>query len=149
MVGTGGEISTATMPTAKPEWIARVQSQMAGGAKIDAKSLNLIALVDEAAREHDLSGLVRLSSGQMSQDKLSQPGVLGNLATLLEKTHPAATDGLTYPGFSMDGGAATADNAADLKALGVKSAAAYKGVTTYLRSSMGAPMEWTGVVVRS
>jgi hypothetical protein len=137
------------MPTAKPEWIARVQPVMAGGVKIDAKSLNLIALVDEAAREHDLFGLVRLSNGQMSEANLSQPGVLDNLITLLEKTHPAPTDGLNYPGFTMDGGAATPDNAADLKALGVASAAAYKGVTTYFRSGMGAPTEWTGVVFPS
>ncbi|MEY9926820.1 hypothetical protein ABH926_001445 [Catenulispora sp. GP43] len=89
------------------EWIARVQPLMSGGAKIDAKTLNLIALVDEAAREHDTFGLVRLSNGRMSQDKLNQPGVLDNLVTLLEKTHPAATDGLNYPGFTLDGGAPT------------------------------------------
>lgn len=97
LVGTGGEISTATMPTAKPEWIARVQPLTTDGAEIDAKSLNLVAL---------------------------------------------------YPCFTMDGGRATADNA-DLKALGVTSATAYKGVTTYLRESMGALGEWQGPVFHS
>ena len=142
MVGTSGHISAGNAPTAKPEWVARLKSTDIGGDQIDAKNLNLIALVDEAAREHDLTGLVRLSNDQLTQAQLSQPGVLDELVAVLEKTHAAATDGYTYPGFKF-AGADSATGAADLRALGVSSATGYKGVhVVFGDGGHGLPLTW-------
>lgn len=149
LLGTAGHSTAATVPTAKPEWVARLQQTDAAGNQIDAKNLNLIALVDEAAREHDLNGLVRLSNGQVTRDQLSQPKVLSGLVAVLEKTHGAATDGLTFPGFAL-GGDGMPTSIADRKALGVASADGYKGlITVFGDGGTGRPFTWDSVTFNS
>lgn len=149
LLGTAGHSTAATVPTAKPEWVARLQQTDAAGNQIDAKNLNLIALVDEAAREHDLNGLVRLSNGRVTRDQLSQPKVLSGLVAVLEKTHGAATDGLTFPGFAL-GGDGMPTSIADRKALGVASADGYKGlITVFGDGGTGRPFTWDSVTFNS
>ena len=148
MIGNGGgRLSADNAPPAKPEWVARIQRTTAEGDPIDPQKLNLIALVDEAAREHDLNGLVRLSNGEITQAQLAQPKVLDELVALLEKTHGAVTDGLTYPSFTL-GGDATATSIADRKALGVASAAGYKGLFTVFEDGQH-PMTWVSLMSHS
>lgn len=149
--GTSGKISTKAMPTADPAWIARLQPGEDNShvdIVIDPGTLNLVALVDEAAREGDVSALVRLSNESESATDFSRPGLLAGLVTLLEKTHPAATDGITYPGFTMTGGPSGKTETEDAAALGLGAGAKYTGVTTYFRSATGpgsdGSTEWTG-----
>jgi hypothetical protein len=155
--GKTGRISTKNMPTADPGWTARVQHSAEAGTNpaIAANDINLIALVDEAAREHDIASLVRLSNGAATSERLSQPGLLDGLVNLLEKTHPIGQNGYTYPGFSVTGGsgvdsAGLAIEKSDAAALGLSSTSGYKGVHTYFDgnwSGGGADgsLEWTSV----
>ena len=150
--GTGGTISTNAMPTADPAWVRRLQPGEDNPYKdltLDAQTLNLVALVDEAAREGDIHALVRLSNGSETAEQLSRPGLLTGLTTLLEKTHPASTDGFTYPGFTLTGGPDSSKTAKeDAAALGLAPGAKYQGVTTYFRASTGPGSDgsvvWTG-----
>jgi hypothetical protein len=96
-----------------------------------------VALVDEAAREGDVPALVRLSDGSETADALNRPGLLAGLVVLLEKTHPADTDGFSYPGFTLTGGPNGKIESEDAAAVGLAAGAKYAGVTTYFRSSTG------------
>jgi hypothetical protein len=133
------------MPKADPAWVARIQPTAEVGdnpqnhtndTTINANDLNLIALVDEAAREHDVASLIRLSNGVQTTQTLNRPGALDALAAILEKTHAAAQNGYTYPGFAMTQGAGigpaeVAIEKADAAALGLSSPTDYKGGQTY------------------
>jgi hypothetical protein len=133
------------MPKADPSWTARIQPLAETGTnpRLSSDAINLIALVDEAAREHDIPSLIRLSNGDETAQALSQPGLLDGLVTLLEKTHPIGQDGYTYPGFELSGGTGAggtdlAVEKADAVALGVSSPVGYKGVHANFNGS------WSG-----
>lgn len=160
---SAGAITVDHMPTADPAWLARVQtesSQAGGGDKVtDPKLLNLMALVDEAAREKNLTALKRLCSGDCvagQQVTLWQkPGALETLSTLIEQAHK--TEGELLPGFILVGGNtfSDADSAADGKALGASSpkdyVAHHGGLATSFESGTGGqnlpPEHWTGLKV--
>lgn len=160
---SAGAITVDHMPTADPAWVARVQtegSKEGGGDKVtDPKLLNLMALVDEAAREKSLTALKRLCSGDCLPEKQvalwQKPGALETLSTLIEKTH--RTEGELLPGFVLVGGDSfgDADSAADGKVLGASSPKDYVsvhgGLATSFASGTGgqnpAPEHWTGLKV--
>lgn len=154
-----GAITVNHMPSADPAWLARVQTEPSANdmEKItDHKLLNLMALVDEAAREKDLKSLKRLCSGCDNAKQLTlwqKPGALETLSTLLEKTH--YSEGDLFPGFVLVGGDTfqDADSAADGKALGASSpneyAAEHGGWATAFEDGTGGenppPQQWYGL----
>jgi len=151
------------MPTANPAWVARVQTESSeeasNGDKItDPKLRNLMALVDEAAREKDLKSLGRLCSNDCVRSQQfvlwQNPGALDVLSTLIEKAH--RTEGELLPGFVLVGGNSftDADSAADGKLLGATSPQDYihhlSGWATSFQSGTGGnlpPEHWTGLKV--
>jgi hypothetical protein len=148
-----GWITSANAPAASAGALARMQASPSGEIPPDA--LNLIALVDQAAHANDIQALVHLSGcGEFGQPgneiscdgtraKWSNPQNVAALITLLERAHPAATDGWTYPGFNLGPGP---DDAADLALLGVRSPSDYTGlITSFRRSSEGEHLTfWDG-----
>lgn len=161
---SSGPITVDHMPTADPAWLARVQTEPStpgGYPKVtDPKLLNLMALVDEAAREKDTQALTRLCSGDCDPAKQlplwQKPGALDTLSILIEQTH--RTEGDLFPGFILAGSGAAftnADDTADGKALGATSARDYVanhgGLATSFSSGTGGadlpPEHWTGLKV--
>ena len=126
-------LSTANMPTADPDWIAAVQKSTDEGKPIASSlgiSVNLVALVDEAAKTSDLDSLIKLcygcdmgsaADGQAAKDALTKAmnstdakGRTGfaQLSILLEQSHPApghtTSSSWDYPGYAvLQKGAAT------------------------------------------
>jgi len=142
--GGGNDYSVQSMPKARPEWIAAVTKTDSAGKSLTAGptlSINLVALVDEAAKTEDLDSLVKLCylgcddlpESLPAKDASGRTGY-ARLSQLLEKTHPApgntASMSWDYPGFSAgDHGAATTIDHQDMKLLGV-STPPYKGLRT-------------------
>ena len=151
------------MPTAYPAWVARVQTESSedpnNGDKVtDPKLRNLMALVDEAAREKDLKSLTRLCSNDcvagQQRALWQEPGALETLSTLIEKAHH--TEGEVFPVFILNGenSFTDADSAADGKLLGATSPQDYihhlSGWATSFQSGTGGnlpPEHWTGLKV--
>ncbi|MBS2534308.1 hypothetical protein KGQ20_16170 [Catenulispora sp. NF23] len=162
---SAGPITVKHMPTADPAWVARVQTEPAdatGGAKVtDPKLLNLMALVDEAARESDTQALTRLCSDDCDAEQQlpmwQKPGALQTLSILIEKIH--GTEGDLFPGFILVGGGSFTGpgEVADGKALGASSprdyVANHGGLATSFSSGTGGqnlpPEHWTGLKVWS
>lgn len=157
---SAGPITVKHMPTADPAWVARVQTEPAndGGEKVtDPQLLNLMALVDEAAREKDTQALTRLCSNDCDVKQQlpmwQQPGALQTLSILIEKTH--GTEGDLFPGFILVGGDSFtgAGEIADGKALGASSPKDYVtnhgALATSFSSGTGGenlpPEHWTGL----
>lgn len=159
---SAGAITVNHMPTADPAWLARVQTEPSpeGMDKVsDPKLLNLMALVDEAAREKDLNALKRLCSADCVTSQQMplwlKPGALQTLSTLIEKTHN--TEGMLFPGFILVGGDSfqDPDSASDGRLLGASSPNDYVthhgGLATSFESGTGGedppPQHWTGLKV--
>jgi hypothetical protein len=104
-------IDSSNAPAAKPEWTARIQTMDDWGQVVDTKWTNLVALVDEAAREHDVAALSKLSDGMIGQEEMAAPGAFEQLSALMEKTHAFsdAASGMVYPGFVLTKGEAPLD----------------------------------------
>lgn len=145
-------ITSANAPVADPAALARVTHQGYGSFAVSWSNsqLNLIALVDQAARADDIPRLEALGGcaqntarGQQQLVQWRQPGVLAGLAKVLEQTHGAAADGIVFPGFRLAGWneeyAAT-----DLAALGVGSAGEISGIGTDFTPTPGGGMTWGG-----
>jgi hypothetical protein len=159
LAGIDGPVTTLNMPKAKPEWIAAVQTRDDTGKDVSAKagmSLNLVALVDEAAKTSDMPALIKmcnLCDQQALKQKLTAvdgKGLTGfqELSRILEKTHPAPSHtvapGWDFPGFtSPEKGGATALDQQDMALLG----ATYTGIRAQF-ANLGAgskPFDgWTG-----
>ena len=154
-----GPVTGRHMPTADAAWVARVQQNktpaLQGGNS--TQILNLMALVDEAAREKDTSSLARLCADvcdPKTQAPLWQkPGTLELLSTLIEKG-PFSGQGAVLPDFVLfrsDTSFSNAPDAAFGKAMGVDSPAAYfkkyPYTTAFQNGSGGANLqvEWTGI----
>jgi hypothetical protein len=159
-----GQITTKHMPTASPSWVARIDASADGAANIDDAvpgMRNLVALVDEAAREGDLMSLIRLcfecqtdaAFGSQGAQSLGTSGALAALSFLLESTHAISQDGLIYPSFSLTPGQPDATMTADAKALGATSMSAYlkTGMVTVFLRPAGANVDqsahWGGVYI--
>jgi hypothetical protein len=157
-----GQVTTTHMPAADPSWVARIKPTADDEASIDADipgMRNLVALVDEGAREGDSTSLLRLCfecqtdaafSAQVAQ-RLGARGALARLSLLLESTHAVSQDGLTYPSFSLTPDQPDATMTADARALGATSTRAYleNGLVTVFPRSAGADVDqgahWGGV----
>lgn len=118
LAGLAGPITTRNAPKAKPAWIALVQTTDDTGKAMGTKagmSVNLAALVDEAAKTSDTDALLKLCNlcDQASlKQKLAATDGKGRtgyqlLSLILEKTHAApaklVAEGWDYPGFSVSG----------------------------------------------
>lgn len=144
-----GPITTVNMPKADESWIAAVEKTMDDGASIakggSGISVNLMALVDEAAKTSDLAALTRicstagtdpatLANAMQATDDKGQTG-FAQLSFLLEHTHPAQgntpSSSGDFPGFAAPShGHVTSLDTSDMKQFGVKTAGAYKGIRT-------------------
>jgi len=159
-----GQITTKHMPTAGASWVARIDPSADGVANIDDAvpgMRNLVALVDEAAREGDSTSLLRLcfecqtnaTFGSQVTQSLGTSGALAKLSFLLESTHAISQDGLTYPSFSLTPGQPDATMTADAKALGATSMSVYlkTGMVTVFPRPAGANVDqsalWGGVYI--
>lgn len=157
-----GPITGRHMPTADAAWIARVQQNKTPALRDgDAtKILNLMALVDEAAREKDTTSLARLCADvcdPKAQAPLWQkPGTLDLLSTLIEQG-PFGGEGAVLPDFEFFPSNTSFGNAPDTvfgKVVGVDSPAAYfkkypaANATAFQNGSGGTNLqvEWTGVI---
>lgn len=155
-----GPITGEHMPTADAAWVARVQQNRTpalGGNP--TKMLNLMALVDEAAREKDTSSLARLCADvcdPKAQAPLWQkPGTLELLSALIEQG-PFGGQGAVLPDFELFASDTSFSNAPDAafgKAMGVDSPAAYfkkypYANATAFQNGSGGPglqVEWAGL----
>lgn len=163
--GTGSAacapITAANAPKADPAAVARILAvpYRAGIRPWSTGELNYIALVDQAARADDfarLSALAGCRTNAAHADQQAalwrQPGVLPGLVTVLEKTHAAPTDGLTFPGFLLSEMTGPYD-VADLQAVGGISADGHSHfVSTSFRLESGTGgrnFGWDGVQVRA
>ena len=175
--GWGSVLDSRYAPKACPEWIAAVAKSDSDGEPIasdDGISVNLVALVDEAAKTEDLDSLAKICGTDTDCNELQKlmpakdpSGRTGfeRLSELLEKTHPARaiyTDQIKmeYPGFTAFNHTAsdqplTALDHQDLKLLGV-SGQNYHGLRTsfeaHIEHSDGdpnsnTPIGWDGVYV--
>lgn len=151
------------MPTADPSWVTRINGTVdPPNVNIDdgvPGMRNLVALVDEAARERDSTSLLRLCfecqtdttfKSQVAQ-RLGTSGGLAQLSFLLESTHAIAQDGLTYPSFSLTPDQPDAIMTTDAGVLGATSMRAYlkTGMVTLFPRYAGATVDqsahWGGV----
>lgn len=168
-------VTTATMPTANPAWVAAVQKTMDDGTAIDQHrgvSVNLMALVDEAAKTSDLDALIKLCNAckdpaqkaaltrAMTQTDGSGRTGFAQLSFLLEHTHPSQTmtlnSGGGFPGFATPQHSLAASDSnyaaltdvdkADMKALGVTSVAGYKGLQVDFENLDDGPDAYDGWV---
>jgi len=118
LAGVAGPITTKNAPKAKSEWIALVQTTDDTGKAMGTKagmSVNLAALVDEAAKTSDTDALLKLCNlcdQAALKQKLAATDAKGRtgyqlLSLILEKTHAApaklVAEGWDYPGFSVSG----------------------------------------------
>lgn len=111
------------------------------GTPLTPQVLAIARQVLAAARAHDSAALDQLLGGNGSQTPaalnkvLAQPGVYAQIVTLLTKTHATGQDGFQgWPSFLL-AGTSFPRAVADLKALGVASPQAYKGIVV----NIGAP----------
>ncbi|WP_370370790.1 hypothetical protein [Catenulispora sp. GP43] len=153
-----GPITGAHQPTADAAWVARVQKNKTPAPQAsDPKMLNLMALVDEAAREKDTNSLDRLCSDvcdpKVQAPLWQKPGVLDGLTLLIEQG-PLWGEGAALPDFLAAKSATSFTNAPDSafgKAAGVDSPAAYFKKypywTAFQNGSGGANLqvEWAGI----
>lgn len=137
-------LSSDNMPKAPAPWIAAVADTDSSGKPLapdQGISVNLAALLDEAAKTEDLDSLVKLcylDCGQLphlmpAKDASGRTGYQ-RLSQLLEQTHPAPgysqSPTWDYPGFAAaNHGAATAVDQKDMKLLGT-GAKPYTGLRT-------------------
>jgi hypothetical protein len=161
LVGVAAPVTTANMPQAKPEWIAAVQKSDDLGQTISGKpamSLNLVALVDEAAKTSDTDALLKLCNlcdAQKLQQMLTTTdgtGLTGfqELSRVLEQTHPAPSytqsSGWDFPGFTRpEKGAATALDQQDMKLLGGYPYAGIRAQFMNLNDGPNPYDGWTGM----
>lgn len=101
-----GDITTTHMPTADSTWVARIQTENQKykvPEATDTKVLNLMALVDEAAREKDTTSLARLCSKDCDPKQQAvlwaKPGALDLLSSLIEKAPMG--EGTVLPDFLL------------------------------------------------
>jgi hypothetical protein len=158
-----GPVTTANMPKAQPEWIAAVQKNDDLGQPIDgepAMSLNLVALVDEAAKTSDVDALQKLCNLCDAQElekvltATDSAGLTGfqELSRVLEQTHPAQSytqsSGWDFPGFTRpEKGAPTELDQQDIRLLNGYSKA-YTGIRAQFMNLNDGPNPydgWTGV----
>lgn len=168
-------VTTNNMPKANTAWIAAVQKTMDDGttiAKHGGVSVNLMALVDEAAKTSDLDALIKLCTScadpaqkaaltqAMTQKDSSGRTGFAQLSYLLEHTHPGQpytqSSGGEFPGFvtpqhtltSTDPNftALTSIDKADMKTLGVTSAGDYKGLKVEFMNLDDGPNAYDGWV---
>lgn len=156
-----GPITGQHMPTADAAWVARVQQNKTPALQSgnSVKILNLMALVDEAAREKDTSSLARLCADvcdpKVQAPLWQKPGTLELLSALIEQG-PFGGQGAVLPDFEFfrsDTSFSNAPDAAFGKAMGVDSSAAYfkkypyANATAFQNGSGGAGLqvEWAGV----
>lgn len=157
-----GDITAKHMPTADPSWVARVQTenqQYKVPQAHDPKVINLMALVDEAAREKDTTALARLCSKDCDAKKQAalwaKPGALDLLSSLIEKAPMG--EGTVLPDFLLfqnDDAFHHADDTAYGKLVGVDSPTAFftkeGGLwTSFQNGTGGAGLEqrWMGLEV--
>lgn len=153
-----GPITGAHQPTADPAWVARVQQNKTPAPQAsDPKVLNLMALVDEAAREKDTGSLARLCSDvcnpKIQAPLWQKPDSLQGLTLLIEKG-PLWGEGAAIPdflAFKTNTSFTNAPDAAFGKAAGVDSPAAYFKKfpywTAFQNGSGGSNLqvEWAGI----
>ena len=151
-IDSNNRLSSGNAPKAQPAWIAAVTKTDSNGKSIASAqgvSVNLVALVDEAAKTEDLDSLVKLCYLDCDQLPKLMPakdasGHTGfeRLSELLEKTHPAPGNSqsptMDFPGFAASNhGAATTVDQTDMKLLGV-GAQQYSGLRTGFMAEDGA-----------
>lgn len=157
--GSAGPITTDHMPTADPAWLARVQTESTPiPVSIDPKVRNLMALVDEAAREQDTTSLARLCGGDCDPAKQAalwaKPGVLHTLTQLIEQG--PLGDATLLPAFASFADSTTFDGGGEPaiafgKLVGADSPKAYfaaGGIATSFQNGsggVGLKQEWMGV----
>jgi RNA polymerase sigma-70 factor (ECF subfamily) len=136
---SGGPGATQTAPGAAPG----VNTVDVTGAPLAAPVLAIAREVLTAARVHDSATLDRLlypggpTTAAALNKLLAQPGIYAQIITLLTETHGVPQDGFTgWPGFLL-AGTSLPLAVADLKALGVTSPQAYKGIVI----NIGAPYD--------
>lgn len=157
-----GDVTAKHMPTADPSWVARVQTenqQHKVPQATDPKVLNLMALVDEAAREKDTTALARLCSQDCDAKQQAalwaKPGALDLLSSLIEKAPMG--EGTVLPDFLLfknDDAFHNADDTAFGKLYGVTSPTAFfakeGGVWTSFQNGTGGPgleQHWMGLEI--
>jgi hypothetical protein len=145
------------MPTAPDDWLARLQGKVTPSQFRDPMR-NLMALVDEAARENDTAALTRMCSDLCHADTQAavwaEPGALETLSHVIEKA--PAGEGGTLPDFTLTGTATSFTTPADKafgQAYGYQSPADYFTKTPYWTAFMngsggvGLKVEWQGVLL--
>ena len=182
LAGYTAPITTSNMPKANATWLAAVQKTMDDGTAIaqhrSVRLLNLVALVDQAARTSDLDALVKLCDSCIDPttktafvqamthaDESGRTG-FAQLSFLLERTHPAQpftqSGGGDFPGFTTpqhtlpsndpNHATLTAADKSDMKALGVTTIADYKGIKIEFMNLDDGPQgydAWIGLVPAS
>lgn len=156
-----GDVTVDHMPTADPLWVARVQTENqqhdSPYRATDPKLLNLMALVDEAAREKDTTALARLCTKNCDAHQQAalwaKPGVLDQLSSLIE--HAPMGQGTLLPDFLLaktDTSFGSADDTTYGKLVSTASPAAYfanGGIWTQFQFGTGgtdvAQQHWTGI----
>lgn len=155
-----GDITVKHMPTADPAWVARVQTenqQYKVPQATDHKVLNLMALVDEAAREKDTKSLARLCTRDCDAKQQAvlwaKPGNLEKLSSLIEKAPMG--EGTVLPNFlifNQDDAFHSADETAYGKLVGARSPKAFfaaGGIWTTFQNGTGGQgvmeQHWTGI----
>ncbi len=140
--GGGGAVAAAATSSASATSPAPgVITVDVEGAPLPPQVLAIARQVLAAARAHDSAALDQLLGGNGSQTPaalnkvLAQPGVYAQIVTLLTKTHAVGQDGFQgWPSFLL-AGTSFPRAVVDLKALGVASPQAYKGIAV----NIGAP----------
>ncbi len=161
--GSDGTAPATPQPPSSPapEGVGRTTNE---GWPVDPGALSLIESVYGAASARDTETLRKLcypcADAGYAQQQLQlwqQPGILEQVVRVLG-THPAQTDGYSYPGFALAGLQSVFD-VEDAKALGVPvpdegrpgATVDYHGVTTTFVSpeaSAGDSWAWLGVSTR-
>lgn len=107
-------------------------------------ALSIEDLVLADARNHDVAALNALyktanQADLAAQDAvLAQPGAFDQIIAVLTKTHPAQTDGYSWPGFLLSAGAGKTDQA-DEQVFGISKYSDYRGVEVIIYYPFGAP----------
>ncbi|GAA2028487.1 hypothetical protein GCM10009839_29560 [Catenulispora yoronensis] len=158
--GGGYRFSITDGPHPPADWIQATSPTDSAGEEVTVP-VELVALVDEAAKTGDLDSLRKLCAKNCSglatvlpaKDKSGRTG-FQRLSELLEKAHPAGDEANPlnswyFPGFTAPKHDATDLDQKDLKLFGAAKAASYQGLRTAFELVGDGPdgsLVWNGIL---
>jgi hypothetical protein len=148
---TANATATSTETQTSPGVITAMDES---GGYVSGRALQIADRILSDARRHDANALNTLLVAEgglpsaLSTQKrlLAHPGVFSQIVVVLTKTHAASTDGLTWPGFTLEDGNGLFD-AHDEKVLGIRSASDYTGIRVIIGGAFpSGKMGFAGIV---